>query len=94
MSLAEDAIKSAATRRLARSVVIKDAEAYERLYGELQTGMTNAWSEAMHEGIAAALDRLRDFGPGKSPARTVTPSCASWRPRWGLRRLPPPCVSR
>lgn len=65
MSLAEDAIKSAATRRLARSVVIKDAEAYQRLYGELKTGMTNAWSEAMREGIAAALDRLRDLGPGK-----------------------------
>lgn len=65
MSMAEDAIKSAVTRRMARSVVIKDAEAYERLYGELQTGMTNAWVGSMREGIAAALDRLRDLGPGK-----------------------------
>lgn len=65
MSLAEEAIKSAVTRRLARSVVIKDAEAYARLYGELQTGMTNAWDTSMREGIAAALDRLRDLGPGK-----------------------------
>ncbi|MEM6727834.1 MAG: hypothetical protein AAF618_04980 [Pseudomonadota bacterium] len=63
-SLAEDAIRAATTRRLARSVVIKDAEAYERLYSELQTAMTNAWTGAMREGIAAALDRLRDLGPG------------------------------
>lgn len=65
MSMAEEAIKSALERRLARSVVIKDADAYERLYGELRTGMTNAWGTAMREGIAAALDRLRDLGPGK-----------------------------
>lgn len=65
MSMAEDAIKSALERRLARSVVIKDADAYERLYGELRTGMSNAWGAAMREGIAAALDRLRDLGPGK-----------------------------
>ncbi len=65
MSLAEEAIKSAATRRLARTVVIKDAEAYDRLYGELQTGMSNAWNASMREGIAAALDRLRDLGPGQ-----------------------------
>lgn len=65
MTLAEEAIKKAVTRRLARSVVIKDADAYERLYGELQTGMTNAWVGSMREGIAAALDRLRDLGPGK-----------------------------
>lgn len=65
MTIAEDAIKSAATRRLARSIVIKDAEAFERLYAELQKAMTNAWDEAMREGIAAALDRLRDLGPGK-----------------------------
>lgn len=65
MSMAEDAIKSAVTRRLARSVVIKDADAYEHLYGELQTGMTKAWGAAVREGIAAALDRMRDLGPGK-----------------------------
>jgi hypothetical protein len=65
MSMAEEAIKSALERRLARSVVIKDADAYERLYGELQTGMTNAWGTAMREGIAASLDRMRDLGPGK-----------------------------
>jgi hypothetical protein len=65
MSLAEDAIKSAVTRRMARTVVIKDAEAYTRLYGELQTSMTNAWTTSMREGIAVALDRLRDLGPGK-----------------------------
>lgn len=64
MTLAEDAIETAATRRLARSVVIKDAEAYARLYEELRKGMTNAWTDAMREGIAAALDRLRDLGPG------------------------------
>ena len=65
MSMAEDAVKSALERRLARSVVIKDADAYERLYGELQAGMSNAWGKAMREGIAAALDRMRDLGPGK-----------------------------
>jgi len=65
VTLAENAIKSALERRLARAVVIKDADAYERLYGELRVSMTNAWSVAMRDGIAAALDRLRDLGPGK-----------------------------
>jgi hypothetical protein len=65
MNIAKEAIKNAATRRLARTIVIKDADAYERLYGELRTGMTNAWSASMREGIAAALDRLRDLGAGK-----------------------------
>lgn len=65
MSLAEDAIKSAVTRRLARSVVIKDAKAWEELHKQLQTAMSNAWNDAMREGIANALDRLRDLGPGQ-----------------------------
>ncbi len=64
MTIAEHAISNALRRRLARSVVIKDAEAYEALYGQLQTAMTNAWDDAMRAGIAAALDRLRDLGPG------------------------------
>jgi hypothetical protein len=64
MSIAEQALARALRRRLARSVVIKDADAYQALYGQLQTAMTNAWSGAMREGIAASLDRLRDLGPG------------------------------
>ncbi|MFS4437866.1 hypothetical protein ACMA5I_06610 [Paracoccaceae bacterium GXU_MW_L88] len=66
--LAKSALQDAVKRRLIRSVVIKDAKAYERLYKELQKGMTNAWSKAMREGIANALDRLRDLGPGKFTA--------------------------
>ncbi len=65
MNLAEQALSDALRRRLARSVVIKDAKAWEELYGQLQTAMSNAWSDAMREGIAGALDRLRDLGPGK-----------------------------
>ncbi len=65
MSLAEQALMRALRRRVSRSVVIKDAEGWAALYGELQQAMTNAWNEAMREGIAAALDRLRDLGPGR-----------------------------
>ncbi|PID36858.1 MAG: hypothetical protein CR993_03125 [Rhodobacterales bacterium] len=64
MNTAQQSILRTIRRRLARSVVIKDAKAYEALYGQLQTAMTNAWDDAMREGIAAALDRLRDLGPG------------------------------
>lgn len=55
MTLAEEAIKSAVARRLARSVVIKDADAYERLYSELQTGMTNAWAASPCERVLPPL---------------------------------------
>lgn len=65
LTIEEEAITTALRRRLARSVVIKDAKAWEELYGQLQTAMSNAWSDAMREGIANALDRLRDLGPGR-----------------------------
>lgn len=65
MSIAEQALSRALSRRLARSVVIKDADAYQALYGQLQTAMTNTWEVSMREGIANALDRLRDLGPGQ-----------------------------
>ncbi len=68
MTIAEQALARAVQRRMVRSVVIKDAEGYKALYGQLQTAMTNAWDNAMREGIAAALDRLRDLGPGKFTA--------------------------
>jgi|GEM_PF-1765581 len=64
MTIAEQALQTAVRRRLARSVVIKDAKGYQALYDQLQTAMSNAWSDAMREGIANALDRLRDLGPG------------------------------
>lgn len=64
MTLAEDALRQAVRRRLTRAVVIKDAKAWQALYSQLQTAMTNAWGDAMRDGIAAALDRLRDLGPG------------------------------
>ncbi|MCF6432643.1 hypothetical protein [Leisingera sp. MMG026] len=65
MTIAQQALQSAVRRRMARAVVIRDAKAYEALYGQLQGAMSNAWSDAMREGIAGALDRLRDLGPGK-----------------------------
>lgn len=64
MTIAQEALTAALRRRLTRSVVIKDAKAWQALYGQLQAAMTNAWSDAMREGIANALDRLRDLGPG------------------------------
>ena len=64
MTIAEQALARTLRRRLARSVVIKDAEAWQQLYRQLQTAMSNTWNDAMREGIAAALDRLRDLGPG------------------------------
>ncbi|MGD9918584.1 MAG: hypothetical protein AB7U46_11220 [Paenirhodobacter sp.] len=68
MTIAEDAIARAIKRRVLRSAIIKDAKAWEALYGQLQQAMTNAWDDAMREGIASALDRLRDLGPGKFTA--------------------------
>lgn len=65
MTIAAQAILRTIRRRAARSVVIKDEKAYELLYSQLQTAMSNAWNDAMREGIAASLDRLRDLGPGK-----------------------------
>ena len=41
--LAEQAVARALRRRLARAVVVKDADGYARLYAQLQTAMTNAW---------------------------------------------------
>lgn len=65
MTIAEQALAGAVRRRMTRSVVIKDAKAYEALYGQLRAALSNAWSDAMREGITASLDRLRDLGPGR-----------------------------
>ena len=62
--IADAAIERAIARRATRAAILKDSEAYQRLYGHLQTAMTNSWTDAMREGIAASLDRLRDLGPG------------------------------
>lgn len=64
-NLAHQAMLRAIRRRLARSVVIRDAKAWAALYRQLQSAMSNAWDDAMRAGIAAALDRLRDLGPGR-----------------------------
>ena len=64
-STAAAALKRAILRRSARSAIIKDAAAFERLYAELQQAMTRAWSEQMRKGIAHSLDRLRDLGAGQ-----------------------------
>ena len=64
-STAAAALKRAILRRSARSAIIKDAAAFEKLYAELQQAMTRAWSEQMRKGIAHSLDRLRDLGAGQ-----------------------------
>lgn len=66
MTLATSEALFAATirRRLARTVLIKDGEAFERLYRELRTALTKAWDEEMRKAIISALDRLRDLGAG------------------------------
>ena len=65
----EALLKATIRRRLARTVLIKDSKAFDRLYRELQTALTRAWDDEMRKGIVAALDRLRDLGPGAFTAR-------------------------
>ena len=64
-STAAAALKRAILRRSARSAIIKDAAAFDKLYAELQQAMTRAWSDQMRKGIAHSLDRLRDLGAGQ-----------------------------
>jgi hypothetical protein len=61
---AEDALAGAVARRQVRSVVIKDAEAFEALTDQLRLALTRAWTRRMREGTIEALDRLREMGPG------------------------------
>lgn len=65
MTLAEEALSRAIKRRLVRSAIIKDAKGWQALYEQLQKALTAAFDDAMREGIVAALDRLRDMGPGQ-----------------------------
>lgn len=64
MTFADTTIERAIGRRAARTAILKDGRAYERLYARLQKAMTNSWTDAMREGVAASLDRLRDLEPG------------------------------
>lgn len=57
-------LTQAIQRRLVREVVIRDSRAWERLHERLTLAMSRAWTGQMKEAIAAALDRLRDLGPG------------------------------
>lgn len=64
MNLAEQALAKAVKRRMVREVVLKDEKAFEKLHAELTRALSNAWDDAMREGIVNALDRLRDLGAG------------------------------
>ncbi len=65
MNIAVQSITRAIARRETRQIILKDDKAFDALYGQLQTALTNAWDGAMREGIVSALDRLRDLGAGK-----------------------------
>lgn len=54
----------AVRRRITRALVIKDAQAFERLASQLKLALTRAWDEEMRKAIVSTLDRLRDLGPG------------------------------
>ena len=60
----QKALKRAIVKRSARTAILKDSRAFERLQKELMAAMTRAWSDQMRKGIADALDRLRDLGAG------------------------------
>lgn len=65
MSFAEECLERAVEKRLVRVAILKDDAAFERLYENLQTALTRSWNDQMREGIANALNRLRDLGSGK-----------------------------
>ena len=78
MSMAEEAIKSALERRLARSVVIKDADAYERLIMDVIRGnqtlfmrgdeveATWAWTDPIIKGWQDRNDVPKHYDQGSS----------------------------
>ena len=59
--LAEKAIATAIINRKVRTAIIRSSDAFEELYESLRDAMTRAWNDQMREGIAAALDRMRDL---------------------------------
>jgi hypothetical protein len=58
-------IKRAVVKRAVRIAVLKDSKAYEKLHKQLTQAMTKAWTDQMRKGVADALNRLQDLGPGK-----------------------------
>lgn len=51
-------------RRQLRAVLLKDEAAWQKLYDEMRDAYTRAWDEETTRALAAALDRLRELGPG------------------------------
>lgn len=51
-------------RRAVREVLIKDAEAWGALYGQLRDAYTRVFDKAARDALRDALDRLRDLPPG------------------------------
>lgn len=58
------ALAAAIERRSLRAVLIKDAEAWEALFGQLRDAYTRAFDKAAQDALKDALDRLRDLPPG------------------------------
>ncbi|MBC7953155.1 MAG: hypothetical protein H7Z12_15215 [Rhodospirillaceae bacterium] len=58
------ALAAVIERRSVREVLIKDAEAWDALYGQLQDAYTRAFDKAAQDALKDALDRLRDLPPG------------------------------
>lgn len=59
------ALAAVIERRTLREVLIKDADAWEALYGQLQDAYTRAFEKAAQEALKDALDRMRDLPPGE-----------------------------
>ncbi|MBC7954073.1 MAG: hypothetical protein H7Z12_19925 [Rhodospirillaceae bacterium] len=64
MAAVENAFAHVIERRHLRAVLIKDADAWAALYGELQDAYTRAFATAAQEALKDALDRMRDLPPG------------------------------
>ena len=54
--------------RAGRALILKDSDAYRKLYDQLRQAYTRAWDDETRKAIAAAMDRAQDLGATITPA--------------------------
>ena len=54
--------------RAGRALILKDSDAYRKLYDQLRQAYTRAWDDETRKAIAAAMDRAQDLGSTITPA--------------------------
>jgi hypothetical protein len=78
-----DPAATAVLRHIVRAAILRSSDAFDRLALELKDAYARAWDDAGRAAVIAALDTLRELGPGKLTESDTAAIIATLRQRMG-----------